>query len=310
MSIDARTDWENRIGLRSGAWEGDFSGSAPELDPPTGLAAAAGAAQVTLTWDAVPGAIGYQVHVCGSADGIFAPLDHHGRDVTSVPHPPYVDTTGTPGTERWYAVSALSDVHVEGPMSEPVAATPCDGGGRSGDRVGRRGHRPRRAPRPWRPMIGSEHLSHALSTDLTGGRVVGEELTSALVAARDELGVSHVRAHGILCDDLGVYTEVDGDPVHDFSGVDRVYDHLRSARALPRRGALVHAPRPGQRPVGDGLRLRRDRVAAQGLGPLVRPHPRPHGAPGRALRRRGRRALVLRGVERGQPRGVLVRLAG
>ena len=87
MSIDARTDWENRIGTRSGAWEGDFRGDAPELDPPTGLAADAGAAQVTLTWDPVPGAIGYQLHVSGSADGIVEPLDHHGRDVTSVPHP-------------------------------------------------------------------------------------------------------------------------------------------------------------------------------------------------------------------------------
>ncbi len=27
-------------------------------------------------------------------------------------------------------------------------------------------------PRPWRMMIGSEHLSHALSTDRTGGQVV------------------------------------------------------------------------------------------------------------------------------------------
>ena len=82
-------------------------------------------------------------------------------------------------------------------------------------------------------MIGSEHLSHMLSTDTTGGRVIGEELTSALKAAHDELGVSHVRAHAILGDDLGVYREVDGEPVHDFTGVDRVYDHLRSIGMYP-----------------------------------------------------------------------------
>ena len=88
--------------------------------------------------------------------------------------------------------------------------------------------------RPWRPMIGSEHLSHALSIDTTGGRVVGEELTSALKAAHDELGVTHVRAHHILGDDLGVYHEDDtGNPVHDFSGVDRVYDHIRSLGLYP-----------------------------------------------------------------------------
>ena len=85
-------------------------------------------------------------------------------------------------------------------------------------------------------MIGSEHLSHLLSEDTTGGRVIGEELTSALTAAHRELGVTHVRAHAILGDDLGVYREPDGpdgEPVHDFTGVDRVYDHLRGIGLYP-----------------------------------------------------------------------------
>ncbi len=230
MSIDARTDWENRIGIRSGH---AFGGAAPELSPPGGLVAVAGGDQVTLDWSPVPGAIGYQVHVADSADGPWQPLDHHGRDVTSVPHPPYVDTTGTPGVERWYSLSSLSDVHVDGPRSEPVSATPLaepsgpvavavDAGAVVGELA-----------RPWRPMIGSEHLSHALSPDTTGGRVIGEELSSALSAAHTELGATHVRAHGILCDDLAVYREVDGEPVHDFSGVDRVYDHIRSLGLYP-----------------------------------------------------------------------------
>ena len=42
-----------------------------------------------------------------------------------------------------------------------------------------------------------------------------------------------MRAHAILGDDLGVYREVDGEPVHDFAGVDRVYDHLRSIGLYP-----------------------------------------------------------------------------
>lgn len=229
MSIDARSDWERRIGIRSGH---AFGGQAPRLDPPGGLAAVAGGAQVTLSWTPVPGAIGYQVHVADSADGPFEPLDHRGRDVTSVPHPPYVDTTGTPGVERFYAVSSLSDVHVGGPVGDHVSATPTHEAGPvtvqvdAGNVVGE-------LPRPWRPMIGSEHLSHALSTETTGGHVIGEELSAALSAAHTELGVSHVRAHGILCDDLAVYTEVDGRPVHDFSGVDRVYDHIRSLGLYP-----------------------------------------------------------------------------
>ncbi|MFA6300602.1 MAG: glycosyl hydrolase, partial [Nocardioides sp.] len=160
-------------------------------------------------------------------------LAQGGGDVLSVPHPPYVDTTGTPGAQRWYAVSTLSDVHVDGAPSTVVSATPLPAATGpvtvavdAATVVGE-------LPRPWRPMIGSEHLSHALSTDTTGGRVIGAELSSALSAAHLELGVTHVRAHGILCDDLGVYREVDGGPVHDFSGVDRVYDHVRSLGLYP-----------------------------------------------------------------------------
>lgn len=226
----ARTDWETRIGIRSGP---AFGGTAPVLDPPTGLSVVAGGHQVTLTWEPVAGAVGYQVYVADGPHGEWEPLDHAGRDVLAVPHPPYVDTTGQPGVQRWYAVSSLSDVGVEGQLSRAVGMEPLSRP--TGpvtvavdvrDEVGE-------LARPWRPMIGSEHLSHALSVDTTGGRVVGEELSSALKAAHDELGVSHVRAHGILCDDLGVYREKGGDPVHDFSGVDRVYDHIRSLGLYP-----------------------------------------------------------------------------
>ena len=56
---DARADWDERIGQRSGV---AFGGNAPRLDPPKDLEAVPGAHQVTLTWSPVAGAIGYQVY--------------------------------------------------------------------------------------------------------------------------------------------------------------------------------------------------------------------------------------------------------
>jgi xylan 1,4-beta-xylosidase len=82
-------------------------------------------------------------------------------------------------------------------------------------------------------MIGSEHLSCLLRPDRTGGRVIGTELHEALRIARDELGVRAVRAHGILCDDLGVYREHDGGVVHDFSRIDQVFDELMNIGLRP-----------------------------------------------------------------------------
>ena len=218
----ARADWQERIGRADGKSAVD----APRLPAPGRLRATPGRGLVALDWDAVPGAVGYEVHVAAGAGGPFTRLDHGGGDVLAVPRGPYADTTAGVTEGRWYAVAALSDVRVAGPLSAPVhARATTDGSGEvclevaadaSADLL----------PRPWEPMIGSEHLSHLLSTDTSGGRAVGAELLAALRHARDDFGVRSVRAHGILCDDLGVYREVDGRPVHDFTGVDRVYDLL------------------------------------------------------------------------------------
>jgi xylan 1,4-beta-xylosidase len=214
----ARSDWEQRIGRRTGGE------SEAGLSAPTGLRVDAGRGQVTLDWDPVEGAVGYLVHAAEGAWGPFTPLDHGGNDVLAVPHPPYVDTSASTDRLRWYAVAALEEVSRRSRLSEPVAAAPRpDGSARVDVQVdaaaaGEPMHR------PWRPMIGSEHLSLLLCTDRVGGREIGAELRDALRRTRDELGVAAVRAHGILCDDLGVYREADGEPVHDFTGVDRVYD--------------------------------------------------------------------------------------
>ncbi len=203
------------------------------LPAPNHVAVTTGQAHVTLDWAPVDGAIGYLVHRDDGAGGPLRPLDHFGGDVLAVPHPPYADTTGEPGRTYQYAVAALADIDEVGPLSAPVAAAaPATGSAAVAVRVDA-GRPLGTLPRPWQPMIGSEHLSHLLSRDTTGGRPIGAELTEALRTARAELGVRAVRAHAILCDDLGVYREVDGEPVYDFSRVDEVYDRVLALGLRP-----------------------------------------------------------------------------
>jgi xylan 1,4-beta-xylosidase len=215
----ARADWESRIGRRAGGHQGRAG-----LTPPARVRAEPGRGQVTLDWDPVPGAIGYLVHRADGPGGPFVPVDHGGNDVLAVPHPPYADTTGSPGRAAWYAVAALPDIDTKGQLSEPVRAVPGTDGAATAEVRVDAGSVVGPLHRPWQPMIGSEHLSYLLSGDRTGGRPIGPDLADALRMVRDELGVETVRAHGILGDDLGVYREVDGRPAYDFGGVDRVYD--------------------------------------------------------------------------------------
>jgi xylan 1,4-beta-xylosidase len=225
---DARRDFEQRLGRRVGG--GTTDGGLP---PPTRLRVSAGKGLVALRWEPVDGAVGYLVHRAETADGDFRPVDHGGNDVLAVPEPHYVDTSAARDREHWYAVAALPEVSRVGPLSEPVSATPTSEGA---DEVAVRVDASRVVgplDRPWRPMIGSEHLSLMLSPDEVGGRPIGAELTEALRRMHVELGVETVRAHAILCDDLGVYREVDGEPVHDFSGIDRVYDALLETGLRP-----------------------------------------------------------------------------
>jgi xylan 1,4-beta-xylosidase len=215
------------------------------LPPPAGLRAVPGRGHVMLDWTPVPGAAGYLVHRAARAAGPYRPLDHGGGDVLAVPAGPYADTTGDGGV-AYYAVAAVTDGQSAGPLSAPVAAAP-DPAGSGAVTVEVGGEVAGELARPWQPMIGSEHLSYLMRRDRTGGRVIGTELREALRIARDELGVRAVRAHGILCDDLGVYRE---GRAPDFGGVDRVYDDLMALGLRPVVG-LSFMPRdlardPGQ----------------------------------------------------------------
>jgi xylan 1,4-beta-xylosidase len=234
---EARVDWETRIARRS-----DEAGRAgtPDLPPPSGLRAEPGVGHVRLSWTPVEGAIGYLVHRApvdapGAADRPLEPVDHQGGDVLSVPDPWYVDTTGEVGRPYVYAVASVPEVTVTGALGDPVGAAslPLDGPPPQVELTVDLDSDGTPLHRPWQPMIGSERLSQLLCADRTGGREIGPELLAALRRVRDEIGVDAVRAHAIFHDDLGVYREVDGEPVHDFTVVDRVYDLLLATGLRP-----------------------------------------------------------------------------
>jgi xylan 1,4-beta-xylosidase len=226
-----RSDWEARIGLRSDAEAGP---ELPVLDAPRRLRARAGRGQVTLEWEPVDGAAGYIIERATSPDGPWELLMIGEPEVRPVPHPPFTDTSGDRGVESHYRVAATASVKdFDQARSSTVSATPArEGDGRvtieidAAQAVGP-------VHRPWRPMIGSEHLSQLEERGTTGGRPIGEEFERALRMAREELGVEAVRAHAILHDDLGTYREVGGEPVHDFRGLDRIYDRVLATGLRP-----------------------------------------------------------------------------
>ena len=227
---EARRDWQERIYQVSGEMT---AGEAVLLAAPEGLRATAGAGHVTLTWQPVEGAVGYLVHRAGSADGPFEPIRQPDVDVPAVPGTSYTDTATA--SEQWYAISTITTMDASGSLSAPVSAAPLGAGDAAAEVTVRvdAGNVTRSLPRPWQHMIGSEHLSYMLSGDTSGGRPIGPELTQALRTMREDLGVRTVRAHAILDDTLGVYREVDGEPVHDFTIVDQVYDEIMSFGMRP-----------------------------------------------------------------------------
>ncbi|MBA3740793.1 MAG: xylan 1,4-beta-xylosidase, partial [Chloroflexi bacterium] len=194
---------------------------------PAALHADGGRGQVTLDWEPVEGAAGYIIERSASTEGPWELLVIGEPEVRPVPHPPFTDTSGEPGRETHYRVAASASVKdFDQPRSEVVKATPVADGNAgikidvdAASSIGP-------VDRPWRPIIGSEHLSQLEAGIGPGGRPIGAEFSDALRMAHDELRVEAVRAHAILNDDLGTYREVDGQPVHDFSGIDRIYDHV------------------------------------------------------------------------------------
>ena len=60
-----------------------------------------------------------------------------------------------------------------------------------------------------------------------------DDSLAQLEIARDELGFRYIRFHAIFHDDMGVYREVDGQPVYDFSRIDALYDRFLAMGIKP-----------------------------------------------------------------------------
>jgi xylan 1,4-beta-xylosidase len=227
----ARIAWFDELGAQT---ERNRPAREVPLPAPGRVRATGGRGHATVTWDPVEGAVGYVVHRADARDGRFQAIDHRAGDLLAVPAPPYVDTTGERGRAAWYAVAALSSIDAPvGPLSDAVEATPTPDGEASVTLNVDARSTTGPVDRPWRPIIGSEHLALLLRGEGPGGRNVGDELAEAFRIVRRELGVERVRAHAIFHDSLGVYREVDGNAAHDFDRIDAAFDRLLQTGLRP-----------------------------------------------------------------------------
>jgi xylan 1,4-beta-xylosidase len=227
----ARIAWFEEAGAQT---ERNRPGPARNLPAPDGVVAASGRGQVTIDWRPVEGAVGYLVHRAAASDGPWAAIDNRAGDLLAVPHPPYTDTTGERDVGAWYTVAALPSIDAPvGPLSKPVEGRPRPDGDASVEVAVDAAADIGAVERPWRPIIGSEHLALLLRGEGPGGHHVGDELSEAFRIVRDELGVKMVRAHAIFHDSLAVYRERNGEPVLDFERVDAALDRLLETGLRP-----------------------------------------------------------------------------
>jgi len=84
---------------------------------------------------------------------------------------------------------------------------------------------------PWNrfyeKVVASDHANTILAT------AYGRNVQAALKKGHDQAGFAYVRFHGILNDDIGVYSEVAGAPVYNWTRLDQVYDAIIAAGMRP-----------------------------------------------------------------------------
>ncbi|HVJ19377.1 MAG TPA: MYXO-CTERM sorting domain-containing protein [Polyangiaceae bacterium] len=79
----------------------------------------------------------------------------------------------------------------------------------------------------WQESVGADHLYTVL------GSAEGANAQSAYTMAATELGMKTVRGHGILNDDVGIYSEVGGQPAYNWTNYDQIMDYILSQGMKP-----------------------------------------------------------------------------
>jgi xylan 1,4-beta-xylosidase len=79
----------------------------------------------------------------------------------------------------------------------------------------------------WQEGVGSCHIYMTLNS------AQGINFKDHYAMAARELGMKRIRAHGILNDDVGIYKEINGDPVYNWKNLDSIYDYLVSVKMEP-----------------------------------------------------------------------------
>jgi xylan 1,4-beta-xylosidase len=78
-------------------------------------------------------------------------------------------------------------------------------------------------PHFWEHTVGSGHATLGLRADWQ----------AQLKRAHQELGMQHVRFHGILCDDMGTLIDQSGELLYSFFNADQIFDYLLSIGMKP-----------------------------------------------------------------------------
>lgn len=80
------------------------------------------------------------------------------------------------------------------------------------------------------------------------GLALTKEYQEQLSLVQKEIGFSHIRGHGLFCDDIGIYQETpEGESEYNFTYLDRVMDSYISLGLRPFFGAWLYAAENGIR---------------------------------------------------------------